>query len=146
MTVTHPLMKCGHASNAIDGSGNPSCAICLTSEVDGSPPSLVGRFAKCSYSHLRGGAIHPDRIIPSAAGGLAFFEYRGTGSTYATETCKHCRYTIVAHDPTTPHMAKVERNGKTRLENLMTKVGQHEFEPIGPAEFDLYYCGCWGWD
>jgi hypothetical protein len=133
--MTHPLMVCGHAANAVDGNGDPSCAICLTTKIDDSP-SLVGRSAKCSDTC---------RIRPSDRG-LAFFEYRGEGSPHATGTCKHCHYNIVAHDPTVEHMARIERNGKTRYENFMHEKGQHEFEPVGPADYDRYYCGCRGWD
>jgi hypothetical protein len=142
----HPLMVCGHAANAVDGNGNPSCAICCTSEIDDRMLSLEGRMAKCSYSHLRNNEPHPVSLRPSSDLGLAFFEYRGPGSAYAIGTCKHCHYNIVAHDPTASHMARVEGGGRTRYENFMREHGQHEFEPIGPAEYDLYYCGCWGWD
>ena len=42
------MMKCGHAANATDPSGNPGCAICIglgrgADEVDSAPPDLTGR-------------------------------------------------------------------------------------------------------
>ena len=42
------MLKCGHASNATDGEGRPSCAICFNQEVVPTP-NLEGRIARCSY-------------------------------------------------------------------------------------------------
>lgn len=49
-----PMMKCGHAANAVDKDGNPCCAICAGFTpnafiVDDSAPDLTGRKAKCCY-------------------------------------------------------------------------------------------------
>ena len=72
-----PMMKCGHAANATtkDGEGNsvPCCVICTgidpgAMEIDGSPPSLEGRTARCPY-----------RDCPSerpSSPDLAFFEMK----------------------------------------------------------------------
>lgn len=49
-----PIMKCGHAANAVDKNGNPCCAICVGFTpnafiVDDRTPDLTGRKAKCFY-------------------------------------------------------------------------------------------------
>ena len=48
-----PMMKCGHAANATDSDGKPSCAICIgippgAREINEHPPDLTGRMAECS--------------------------------------------------------------------------------------------------
>jgi hypothetical protein len=48
------MMKCGHSANATSEDGSPCCVICVgihpgAEEIDSSPPSLVGRVARCSY-------------------------------------------------------------------------------------------------
>ncbi len=52
MTVKVVMMKCGHAANAVDGNGNPVCAICYGIKSAGrevvETPDLTGRTAKCS--------------------------------------------------------------------------------------------------
>ena len=73
--------------------------------------------------------------MPSDTVGLAFFEYRGPGSRDAAERCV-CRYGLAAHEPEIrerPHLRHVMADG-------------HEFTPVGPWEFDGFYCGCRGWD
>lgn len=66
-----PMMKCGHAANATDGNGNPSCAICINIHpgakiIDDTPPNLEGRKAQCpSCKKTRDSDMS-----------LAFFEYR----------------------------------------------------------------------
>lgn len=72
-----PMMKCGHAATGTNGDGNPSCVSCAgldpgASEVDESPPSLVGRAAQCPYCK---------RLGPSTTD-LPFFEYLGPGSRH----------------------------------------------------------------
>src|SRR4051812_23201449 len=57
-TTSTPMMKCGHAANAKNGNGEPSCVICFgihpgADVVDESPPSLVGRKAKCAMCQER---------------------------------------------------------------------------------------------
>ena len=101
---------------------------------------LVGRQSKCSegcpvlssteaYEHYR-----------------AFFEFRGEGSRDATDMCKVCHYALIAHDPTAPHMARLDKNGLSRYDNFMAREGAHDFTPAGPFEFDHHYDGCRGWD
>ena len=54
-----PMMKCGHAANAITmGSNKPCCAICVgihqgAEEVDDNPPDLTGRMARCAYRNCQ---------------------------------------------------------------------------------------------
>lgn len=97
---------------------------------------LIGRTARCYC-----GAVRPSSTD------LAFFEYRGEGSETAVTRCAVCRYGAIAHDPTAPHMARVEgKYGKTRYQTFMERMGQHDFTPLGGQEFDSYYCGCRGWD
>jgi hypothetical protein len=97
--------------------------------------AILARQARCNCG----------RTVPSDRG-LAFFESCAAGSAVATDTCAICAYHRVAHDPTTPHMAQVERNGRTRLENLMAQLGPHDFAGQGELEYDRYYCGHAGWD
>jgi hypothetical protein len=85
------------------------------------------RPIKCSYCK----ATPPAGRGPSE---VAFFEDRGPDSRYATDTCGNCRYAEAAHADevrTRPHLA-----GRVCV----------EFTPAGPAEYDLFYCGCHGWD
>jgi hypothetical protein len=83
---------------------------------------LTGRVAKCSCGMTR--TSDPD---------LAFFEYRGADSKCASNTCKHCRYYDVAH------------TDEVRAKNPGGRICSN-FEPIGPYEWDIFYCGCRGWD
>ncbi len=79
------------------------------------------------------------RTVPSSTD-LAFFEDCGPGSKRAAEQCK-CGYMACAHDPA--YMAKnVPSNRKTVVERGECKG----FEARGSAEYDMYYCGCRGWD
>ena len=98
---------------------------------------LTGRSAKCMCG----------RTVPSTWS-LAFFEFQGPGSQWATEHCAVCGYSPQAHDPARPHMARVEKGGRTRYENFMERNGGvHEFTPRGgDAGHDRFYCGCRGWD
>jgi hypothetical protein len=66
-------------------------------------------------------------VEPSDPEKLAFFEYRGPGSRWATDYCK-CGYLKVAHDE----------------KRIRCMVGG--FTPRGPSERDGHYCGCHGWD
>lgn len=103
-------------------------------------PDLTGRMSRCS----EGCPVIPSEEALEHYRG--FFTFRGEGSHDATETCAVCRYTTQAHDPSAPHMARIEKNGKSRYENFMDRLGAHEFTPIGPFEFDHHYDGCRGWD
>jgi hypothetical protein len=104
-------------------------------------PELAGRMSHCSKGC---------KDIPSEQAWRqyrGFFEYRGEGSRDATDICGVCRYSTVAHDPTAEHMARVEgKDGKTRYEHLMDRVGWHEFTPQGAQPLDSHYDGCRGWD
>ncbi len=68
----HPLMKCGHAANATNGRGLPSCAICagLTPDAEqiAETPDLTGRMASCFTQRCKS-------FVPSSLD-LPFFEYR----------------------------------------------------------------------
>lgn len=136
MSVTHPMMACGHTANATNGYGQPCCAICVGinpgSEQIADAPNLTGRTARCTCG----------RTAPSdVSGRLAFFEFRGPGSRVATDTCKHCCYYECTHDP--------EYMARNVPSNPLTVVQQGKcpgFEPHGAFEFDHYYCGCRGWD
>ncbi len=125
----HPMMKCGCAAQGVLTAKAgvkfdppiPACLIHDCYEVADSAPDLSGRMAQCSY--LPSGHA----IKPSDPEALAFFEYRGPGSKWATDICK-CGYAKVAHDE----------------KRIKCKVGG--FTPRGPHERDAYYCGCHGWD
>ena len=61
------MMKCGHASQGIDGDGKPVCVICYpepgATQVDDNAPDLAGRKARCAYYGQRksrgGGCDYP---------------------------------------------------------------------------------------
>ena len=90
---------------------------------------LGGRMARCPSC----------KTEVSSSPDLAFFEYRGEGSLTAKESCRHCGYHEVAHDP--EHMR--ERVLRTTVVERGLCPG---FEPRGPWDVDLFYCGCRGWD
>jgi len=128
------MMKCGHAANATNGHGQPSCAICagLTPNADivVDAPDLTGRMAKCACG----------RIEPSELKQRACFEYCGPGSQEAANSCK-CGYHFCAHQA--EYMARnVPSNRKTVVEQGKCSG----FVARGPLEFDRYYCGHAGWD
>ena len=58
-----PMMKCGHAANAVKtGTDIPVCVVCYgivpgADVVDDSPPDLSGRFAECAYNPSRHGCL-----------------------------------------------------------------------------------------
>ena len=50
--MSKPLMKCGHAANAVDGQGRPCCVICIGINAGAvvpadEMPDLSGRKACC---------------------------------------------------------------------------------------------------
>ena len=95
-----------------------------------SAPDLTGRIARCSCG----------RTEPSDAKVLAFFEYCGPDSRRSQEQCK-CGYNECAHDK--------EYMSRNVPSNRLTVVEQGKcsgFQARGPLEFDMYYCGCRGWD
>ena len=129
-SLKYPLMKCGHAANAVcNAKGGvkydppiPSCAICSCIDIapeflDGEG-SLVERKARCCTQ-----ASERDSSLD-----LAFFEYRGPGSRSALLSCKNCGYYEIAH----------QKEGH--------KQSCNHFEPHGSWEYDRYYCGCRGWN
>lgn len=123
-----PMMACGHAANALKGEA-PVCVICLCDE-QGQPVDLTGRMARCSCGAER----------PSDKDRLAFFEYRGPGSSFAVEICA-CGFYRSAHEPEECRK-RVRGNQQTVVESGRCAG----FTSQGPHEFDSYYCGCRGWD
>ena len=124
-----PMLKCGHAANGTCSNKGgihydppvPCCVICSCIEVTNVTFSLEGRKAKrCTEASIRDSSTN-----------LAFFEYRGAGSKAATQSCKGCGYHKIAHKP----------DRMNRSKRVCTN-----FQPHGAWEFDLYYCGCRGWD
>ena len=122
-----PMMQCGHAAQgyADNDPGKPVCVICAGLDpracLVAEEPDLKGRRARCAYFRTCGSEV--DSSVD-----LAFFEYKGPGSPYSINTCT-CGYYEVAHTDKASNRVKCEK-----------------FTPRGPREFDLYYCGCRGWD
>jgi len=133
-TSYHPIMKCGHAANAVDTHGYPVCVICLGitegAVIVDTQPDLTGRMARCYCDKP---PIPSDR-------NEAFFEYRGPGSRHAIDMCKHCPRSYAGH------LSKSEGGAHFHKEHNASCVHCDHFEPRGPHEFDLYYCGHAGWD
>lgn len=82
--MEHPMMKCGHAANAMH-QGKPSCVICVGivpgwDEVADSI-NLKGRMAKC----------HCNKQTRPSNTELAFFEHRPTKEfdSYYSYYCGH---------------------------------------------------------
>ncbi len=121
--MMHVMMKCGHVAQATDERDKPHCVICWPDPEAAQvaeAPDLTGRKSECSTCRAS--------IVPSSID-LPFFEYKGSESPHAITKCV-CGYYEVAHEkPRNPHV----------------KVC-NQFRPVGPAEFDTYYCGCRGWD
>jgi hypothetical protein len=119
------LMACGCRPHGTF-QDKPCCAVHLCTEVAKKQPNLEGRKAKC----------YCGSIIDSSLS-LAFFEYRGEGSNQAIDTCKHCRMYKCAHEYDASRL-----DARTVVE----KGHCPGFESAGPAETDIYYCGCRGFD
>lgn len=121
------IMKCGCAANATCSRMGereynppiPSCVIHDCIEVADEQPDFTGRMARCAYFKTC------KHIQPSDPEKLAFFEYRGPGSPESRDICK-CGFHVKAH---------VKEDFKCK-----------DFVARGPNEFDMYYCGCRGWD
>lgn len=70
--MNKPMMKCGHAANAIKmGTNEPVCVICFgivagADEIADSP-DLTGRKARCAYGN---------HAIVDSSPDLAFFEHK----------------------------------------------------------------------
>lgn len=71
-----PMMGCGHAANATDGDGKPSCAICALIHPGASQvvaaPDLTGRVVRCSYFGTKCQSQEPSSTD------LAFFSHNPT--------------------------------------------------------------------
>lgn len=127
MNTSQVLLTCGCVANSIrthqDGKKlDPPLPTCVhgTTEVVKEMPDLTGRKAACTY----GGNVR------DSDWNLAFFEYKGPGSRDAEDVCK-CGFHRSAHTP--------EMRAKSH------RPGCDNFQPRGPAEYDKYYCGCYGW-
>ncbi len=121
------ILKCGCAANTkiksmggvtyspmIDGCGVHRCI-----EPAEAAPDLTSRTSLCAYCREE---------APSSKD-LPFFEFRGEGSSEATDICQ-CRYHRIAHGK--PPKPGVKVCG--------------EFSPRGAVDYDRHYCGCRGWD
>ena len=92
--------------------------------------NLEGRTARCQCG----------KTAPSTRdGSLAFFEYRGPGSYEAEQGCQHCGYSKIAHF----HFAEHMKGRKTVVEQGLCPGYEQATEG---RPFDLFYCGCRGWD
>ena len=102
---------------------------------------LTGREAKCSHDNPVMGhtGYRNNRAGQSprpSSTDLAFFEYRGEGSDWAVLSCGNCGMRTEAHTLDTEHKKLLVARGR-----LCT-----DYTPRGPAEYDMFYCGCFGWD
>lgn len=99
--------------------------------------NLEGRMARCTCG---------SRVPSTDDGSLAFFQYRGPGSYDAEHGCKHCAYYDVAHDP--EHMETLVHgpDGKRRPTCVESGKCPGYEQNVDGLEFDLFYCGCRGWD
>jgi hypothetical protein len=133
MPAGDPMMKCGHVAQGYLEENDlsiPICVICdCTEQVE--KPSLEGRMARCTCM----------KKVPSKWS-LAFFEYRGPGSKFDTESCNVCGYNRDIHP--SEGGDGLYTNGKP-IQYLCENNGKGMFTP-GPHEYDSYYCGCNGWD
>lgn len=90
----------------------------------------VSRKARCASC----------QTVVASSDKLPFFEDRGEGSREAVEACRICKCFEKAHHPRTDGPA-------SGIGKIPSVIGTpHPFEPHGAWEFDLYYCGCRGWD
>jgi hypothetical protein len=137
-TDYHPVMKCGHAANAVTQFGDPTCVICIGidsgASIVASQPDLTGRMMRCYCT----------KPPISSNRNEAFFEYRGPGSRHATDMCKNCRYAYSGH------LLASEGGVASHKDHTNCVAGRRDhcfnFEPRGAHEFDSYYCGCGGGD
>jgi hypothetical protein len=115
------MMKCGHSANAkinVNGEYVQGCTFCSETEPAMKMPDLTNRIASCSMCNNK----QPSTNYVN----LAFFEFKGEGSSKGKIACKNCNYYESAHG--------------------LSHVPCKEFTPKGAFEFDEYYCGCRGWD
>lgn len=143
-------LSCGHTTYAThsqthDGlpENHPSCFIHETCRQVAAP-DLTGRFAKCTYDTGRPGHgryYHEGDHTPRPSSpNLAFFEYKGPGSLWAFEHCKNCNSVYAAH------VNKKKFANDERQHRNFGKVCDNFISAETPAEFDEFYCGCFGWD
>ncbi len=131
------LMKCGHTAQAIvSKTKEPVCLICHGNPEAAVPvkmlPDLSGRLAKCTMCGRK----------EKSSIDLPFFEYRGLGSRTSENQCHICGYFT---------KGKPLKNGKfcyhnsdKPIPNVCINKGKEC--KYGIFEYDLYYCGCRGWD
>lgn|SRR3990167_9221667 len=133
------VLKCGcfpNATKKIESGMIKSCVIHLTDETEGlTQIQLYNRRAQCNSCKT---------IVPSS-GQLAFFQYRGENSAYAKERCKNCAFNEKAHIYNGRYAPHKDGTPGEKNEYLCLNRG-NIFEPNGPAQYDAYYCGCYGWD
>lgn len=123
----HGYEDCSRSPYTMDAYGPPDITICTrcAHETFMARNNLSERLARC----------HCGRTVDSSWS-LAFFEYRGPNSQAAAKHCRHCGYYEVAH-----------RYEASRVSPEPAKqCADHTFEPHGPYDYDIYYCGCRGWD
>lgn len=92
--------------------------------------NLAGRVARCYC-----GAERP------SSEALAFFEFCGEGSRWATEMCV-CGYGRVAHE----QPQQFSRTGSITVHNVVIEGKCAGFKPRGPLDHDRFYDGCSGWE
>jgi len=89
------MMGCGHASQAVDGEGNPACVICVGFKdgavIPAEPPPLAGRQARCTYDKGKGCPTTRHRrevrdSLRDSSIELAFFKYQ-PGKEYDDYYC-----------------------------------------------------------
>lgn len=123
------MMMCGHAAQGHNHHGAPVCVVCSPKIegqiVDVRSLPLAGRVARC----------HCGKEVASSTE-LAFFEYRGPGST-ASRSCRNCRFAEIAHTPDATYV-----NSNRRNPNICA-----HYEPMDEGwPTDIFYDGCRGWD
>jgi len=143
------LMKCGCRAQAVNRDGDPVCVVHAGLTPDAYIPmkevNLEGRKARCSGYGKRHDRHYKDCIFdecqkhedhicrcerPSSLD-LPFFVYTGEGSPTAENFCKNCG---------------LHRNYHNQEKKMLYKACDN-FEPQGPQEYDIFYCGCSvGWD
>lgn len=134
--MSDTYLACGcsaMATTIIDGKEVLSCPVHLCTTI-ADKPSLEGREARCGCF----------KVIPSSWN-LAFFEYRGPGSRFATETCRVCGMNRDIH----PSQGGTGRFTGVHKDEIITYLcennGKGVFTP-GAHQYDSYYCGHSGWD
>jgi len=121
------LLNCGCRANSINQNRDPSCTthVGLMELHPVESPNLKNRKAKCQCG----------KTVDSSLS-LAFFKFRGENSPDSINHCKNCGFYKSVHTAdnfyqntsmVNPHICK-------------------NFVPHGIYDYDIYYCGCRGWD